>query len=194
MSLATDLHPTVPFRWTGRALEPDVAAMRRPVADALGTACADMTAPEDMPPPEQRDHHLCRPRCGDRGAARAGLASRAGTHPGVEAARLAACLIYAGHAAEARRLLRDAWPAGAARACPRPNGSWPPASPAAPSRRRCARSMRPGRPIRPDAAGRSVAIRRPFSRWAGDDARRRACRLPRPRLRLHRSPAPPAAG
>ena len=34
-------------------------------------------------------------------------------HPGVEAARLAACLIHSGHAAEARRLLRAAWPAGA---------------------------------------------------------------------------------
>jgi len=34
-------------------------------------------------------------------------------HPGVDAARLAACLIFSGHAAEARRLLRAAWPAGA---------------------------------------------------------------------------------
>jgi hypothetical protein len=34
-------------------------------------------------------------------------------HPGVEAARLAACLVYAGHAAEAQGLLRAAWPEGA---------------------------------------------------------------------------------
>jgi hypothetical protein len=34
-------------------------------------------------------------------------------HPGVKAARLAAWLIHAGHAGEARRLLRAAWPAEA---------------------------------------------------------------------------------
>ncbi|WP_137124188.1 hypothetical protein [Roseomonas sp. HF4] len=114
-SLAADLHPTIPFRWTGRALEPDRDAMRRPVAAALGTACADMTAPDDMPPPEQR-----LPTYPDVAGAVAALRARDWTatpargtqHPGVEAARLAACLIYAGHAAEARRLLHDVWPVG----------------------------------------------------------------------------------
>lgn len=113
-SLATDLHPTIPMRWTGRALEPDVAAMRRPVAAALGTACAEMAAPEDMPPPERRiathdgvDAAIAALRAQDWEA-------RPRTrHPGVEAARLAACLVYAGHAAEAQRLLRAAWPATA---------------------------------------------------------------------------------
>ena len=110
---ATDLHPTIPLRWTGRALEPDIAAMRRPVADALGTACADMTAPEGRPPPERRITTYA-----DADAAIAALRARdwapgAGTHPGVEAARLAACLIYSGHATEAQRLLRAAWPDGA---------------------------------------------------------------------------------
>jgi hypothetical protein len=116
-SLAADLHPTIPFRWTGRALEPDRDAMRRPVAAALGTACADMTAPEDRPPPEQRIGTYP-----DVAGAVAALRARdwataladPAPHPGVEAARLAACLLYAGHAAEARRLLHDAWPAGQA--------------------------------------------------------------------------------
>ncbi len=114
-SLATDLHPTIPFRWTGRALEPDVAAMRRPAAAALRTACVDMAAPEGMPSPEQRVATFA-----DSEAAIAALRGRdwsrgAGTpapHPGVEAARLAACLIYSGQAVEARRLLRAAWPEG----------------------------------------------------------------------------------
>jgi hypothetical protein len=110
---ATDLHPTIPFRWTGRALQPDVTAMRRPAAAALGTACADMAAPEDMPAPEQRIATYP-----DIPAAIAALrardwSARGGVHPGVEAARLAACLVYAGHAAEAQRLLRAAWPEGA---------------------------------------------------------------------------------
>jgi hypothetical protein len=112
-SLAADLHPTIPFRWTGRALEPDVAAMRRPVAAALGTACVEMAAPEDFPPPEQRITTYA----GFDAAVSALRAQdwrRPGRrHPGVEAARLAACLVYAGHAAEARRLLREAWPADA---------------------------------------------------------------------------------
>jgi hypothetical protein len=87
--------------------------MRRPVAEALGTACADMTAPEDMPPPEQRITTYP-----DIAAAIAALRARSwtardGLHPGVEAARLAACLVYAGHASEAQRLLRAAWPDGA---------------------------------------------------------------------------------
>ena len=113
-SLAADLHPTIPFRWTGRALEPDIAAMRRPVAEALGTACADMAAPPDMPPPELRITLYP-----DIDAAIATLRARGwerptdgGPHAGVEAARLAACLIYSGHAAEAQRLLRAAWPEG----------------------------------------------------------------------------------
>ncbi|WP_198371277.1 hypothetical protein [Roseomonas rosulenta] len=111
-SLAADLHPTIRFRWTGRALEPDVAAMRRPVLAALGTACADMAAPDDLPLPEQRITTYP-----DRPAAVAALrsrdwSSRDGAHPGVEAARLAACLIYSGHATEAQSLLREAWPAG----------------------------------------------------------------------------------
>ncbi len=113
VSLATDLHPTVPFRWTGRALEPDIAAMRRPVSAALGTACVDMAASEDHPAPEQRVTTYA-----DLDAAVAALRARdwtvggGGRHPGVEAARLAACLVFSGHAAEAQRLLRDAWPAG----------------------------------------------------------------------------------
>lgn len=111
-SRATDLHPTIPLRWTGRALVPDVVAMRRPVTEALGTACADMAAPEDMPPPAQRITTYP-----DIPAAIAALragnwSGRDGVHPGVEAARLAACLIYAGHASEAQRLLRVAWPDG----------------------------------------------------------------------------------
>ncbi len=111
-SRATDLHPTVPLRWTGRALQPDIAAMRRPVAAALGTACADMTEVEGLPPPAQRITTYP-----DIPAAVAALrardwSAREGTHPGVEAARLAACLIYAGHAEEAQRLLRAAWPEG----------------------------------------------------------------------------------
>lgn len=113
-SLAADLHPTIPFRWTGRALEPDPAAMRRPVAEALGTACADMAAPEGMLPPELRITTYP-----DVASAIATLRARGwdppsdgGPHAGVEAARLAACLIYSGHAGEARRLLREAWPAG----------------------------------------------------------------------------------
>lgn len=113
-SLATDLHPTLPLRWTGRALEPDLAAMRRPVSEALGTACAEMAAPEDMPPPEQRIATYP-----DIEAAIAALRARDWNatgadrpHPGVEAARLAACLIFSGHAGEARALLRAAWPAG----------------------------------------------------------------------------------
>lgn len=113
VSLATDLHPTIPFRWTGRSLEPDIAAMRRPVAAALGTACADMTAVEDRPPAERRIATYP-----DAAAAVATLRARdwtrpAGTHPGVEAARLAVCLLYAGQAAEGRHLLRAAWPDGA---------------------------------------------------------------------------------
>jgi len=109
---ATGLHPTIPFRWTGRALEPDAAAMRRPVAEALGTACADMAAPEGRPPPEQRIDTYA-----DTDAAIAALrardwTAREGVNPGVEAARVAACLIYAGHAPEAQRLLRAAWPEG----------------------------------------------------------------------------------
>lgn len=113
-SLATDLHPTIPFRWTGRALEPDLAAMRRPVAEALGTACADMAAPEGLRPPELRitlypdvDSAIATLRA--RGW---GRPNDDGPHAGVEAARLAACLIYSGHATQARRLLREAWPAG----------------------------------------------------------------------------------
>jgi hypothetical protein len=112
VSLAADLHPTIPFRWTGRALEPDVAAMRRTIREALGTACADMTMLEDRPPPEQRITTYP-----DLDAAVAALRGqdwtvRGGRHPGVEAARLATCLIYSGHAAEAQRLLRAVWPAG----------------------------------------------------------------------------------
>ncbi len=113
VSLATDLHPTVPLRWTGRALEPDVAAMRRPVAAALGTACVEMAAPEDMPPPEQRITTFADPDAAIAALRARDWGVRTGAHPGVEAARLAACLIYAGHAGEARRLLREAWPAGA---------------------------------------------------------------------------------
>jgi hypothetical protein len=110
---ATDLHPTIPLRWTGRALLPDAGAMRRPVAAALGTACADMAAPDGMPPPDQRITTYA-----DMPAAIAALrardwSARRGVHPGVEAARLAACLVYAGHAAEAQALLRAAWPEGA---------------------------------------------------------------------------------
>lgn len=113
-SLAADLHPTIPFRWTGRALEPDLAAMRRPIAEALGDACADMAAPEDMRPPELRITLYP-----DLESAIATLRARGwdrptdgGPHAGVEAARLAACLVYSGHATQARRLLREAWPAG----------------------------------------------------------------------------------
>ena len=113
ISRATDLHPTIPFRWTGRRLEPDVAAMRRPVAAALGTACVEMAAPADRPPPEQRvtiypdiATAIARLRDADWSAPR-------GTHPGVEAARLATCLVYSGHAADAQRLLREAWPSAA---------------------------------------------------------------------------------
>lgn len=113
ISRSTDLHPSVPFRWSGRRLEPDIGAMRRPLAAALGTACVEMAAPADRPPPEQRvttypdlAAAIASLRAGDWGASR-------GLHPGVEAARLAACLIYAGHATEAQRLLRDAWPAAA---------------------------------------------------------------------------------
>ena len=115
MSLASDLHPTVPLRWTGRRLEPDVAAMRRPVAAALGTACVDMAAPDDMPPPEQAIATYA-----SLEAAIAALRARdwnarpdTAPHPGVEAARLAACLVYSGRAEEGRNLLRAAWPAGA---------------------------------------------------------------------------------
>jgi hypothetical protein len=111
VSLAADLHPTIPFRWTGRVLGPDAAAMRRPVAAALGTACIEMAAPEDFPPPERRvtsydglDEAVAALRAQD-------WRSPGGRHPGVEAARLAACLVYAGHADEAQRLLRAAWPA-----------------------------------------------------------------------------------
>ncbi|NKE15678.1 hypothetical protein GWK15_01870 [Roseomonas oryzicola] len=114
-SLATDLHPTVPFRWTGQALEPDVAAMRRPIAAALGTACIEMAAPADMPPPERRvatypDTEAAIADLGGREWSRGPGAT--GPHPGVEAARLATCLIYSGQAAEARRLLRTVWPEG----------------------------------------------------------------------------------
>lgn len=116
VSLATDLHPTIPFRWTGRGLEPDLAAMRRPVAAALGTACADMAAPQDMRPPELRitlypDVDAAIATLRERGWERP---TDGGPHAGVEAARLAACLIYSGHAAQARRLLREAWPDGVA--------------------------------------------------------------------------------
>lgn len=113
-SRAADLHPTIPFRWTGRTVEPDLAAMRRPVAEALGTACADMAAPDGLRPPELRitlypdvDSAIAtlRARGWDR-------PTDGGPHAGVEAARLAACLIYSGHATQARRLLREAWPAG----------------------------------------------------------------------------------
>ncbi len=114
-SLAANLHPAVPLRWTGRALEPDQAAMRRPVAAALGTACLETTVLEDFPPPEERvtsypslEAAIAALRAGDWS-----IRHGRGTHPGVEAARLAACLIYSGHAGEARRLLREAWPAGA---------------------------------------------------------------------------------
>ena len=67
---------------------------------------------EDRPPPEQRITTYP-----DAAAAIAALrardwAARGGPHPGVEAARLAACLVYSGHAAEAQRLLRAAWPDG----------------------------------------------------------------------------------
>lgn len=113
-SLAADLGPTIPFRWTGRALRPDIDAMRRPVAAALGTACASMMVPEDLPPPEARIATYP-----GMDAAIAALRARdwrrppgEDAHPGVEAARLAACLIYAGHAPEAQRLLRAAWPEG----------------------------------------------------------------------------------
>ena len=113
-SLAADLHPTIPFRWTGRRLEPDLAAMRRPVAEALGTACTEMAAPDDMPAPERRITTYP-----GLTAAIAALRARdwriprdRSPHAGVEAARLAACLIYSGHATEAQRLLREAWPAG----------------------------------------------------------------------------------
>lgn len=115
-SRAANLHPAVPLRWTGQRLEPDQAAMRRPVAAALGTACVETAAPEDLPPPEQNvttypglDAAIVALRAGDWS-----IRHGNGTHPGVEAARLAACLVYSGHAGEARRLLREAWPAGAA--------------------------------------------------------------------------------
>jgi hypothetical protein len=110
VSLAADLHPTIPFHWSGRALEPDIAAMRRPVAAALGTACVEMAAPEDLPPPEQRITTYADPDAVLAALRRQDWHSPTGRHPGVEAARLAACLIYAGHAAEAQRLLRAAWP------------------------------------------------------------------------------------
>ncbi|MBR0679071.1 hypothetical protein GXW74_01105 [Roseomonas eburnea] len=117
VSLAADLSPTVPFRWTGRALEPDTAAMRRPVTAALGTACTDMAAPEDQPPPEQRFATYPDSAAAITALRAADWAARPGgraRHPGVEAARIAVCLIYAGHADEARRLLRAVWPEGAA--------------------------------------------------------------------------------
>jgi hypothetical protein len=110
VSLAADLHPTIPFRWTGRALEPDRAAMRRPVAAALGTACAEMAAPDGLPPPEQRIATYPGTEAAIAALRARDLSRRGDTNPGVEAARLAACLVYAGHAAEARRLLREAWP------------------------------------------------------------------------------------
>lgn len=113
VSLATDLNPTIPFRWANGRLEPDVAAMRRPLTAALGTACTDMAHREGRPPPEQRvttypdlDAAIAALRAADWQA-------RGGRHPGVEAARIATCLIYSGHAGEAQRLLRTAWPAGA---------------------------------------------------------------------------------
>ena len=112
MSRAADLHPTIPFRWNGRALVPDLAAMRRPVAAALGAACVEMAAPEDMPPPEARQRHYPDLEAAITALRAADWSGRAEPHPGVEAARLAACLVYAGHAGEARRLLREAWPAG----------------------------------------------------------------------------------
>ena len=115
VSLAADLGPTIPFRWTGQALRPDLDAMRRPVAAALGTACAGMMAPGDLPAPEARIATYP-----DSAAAIAALRARDWgrprgneAHPGVEAARLAACLIYSGQAEEAQRLLRAAWPDGA---------------------------------------------------------------------------------
>ena len=116
VSLSANLNPTIPFRWTGRALEPDIAAMRRPVAAALSTACIDMAAPEDRPPPEQTIATYPSVEAAIaalRGRDWAGPPAGREPHPGVEAARLAACLIYAGHAGEARRLLHDAWPAEA---------------------------------------------------------------------------------
>lgn len=113
LSRAADLHPTIPFRWTGRALEPDRAAMRRPVAAALGTACADMAAPEGLPPPERIISSYADPSAAIAALRAGDWSRREGIHPGVEAARLAACLIYAGHAEEAQRLLRAAWPADA---------------------------------------------------------------------------------
>ena len=109
---AADLHPTIPFRWTGRALEPDIAAMRRPVSAALGTACIEMAAPEGFPPPEQRITTYADPDAAIAALRAQDWRSPTGRHPGLEAARLAACLIYAGHAAEAQRLLRTAWPDG----------------------------------------------------------------------------------
>jgi hypothetical protein len=111
-SLATDLHPTIPFRWTGRALEPDIAAMRRPIEAALGTACADMTTIEDQPPAEQRITTYPDAATAILALRARDWAVRGGPHPGVEAARLATCLIYSGQAAEAQRLLRAAWPDG----------------------------------------------------------------------------------
>lgn len=113
-SRAANLHPSVPLRWSGRALEPDRAAMRRPVAAALGTACVETAAPEDMPPPEQHVTTYASPEAAIAALRARDWSTRGGEapHPGVEAARLAACLVYSGHAAEARRLLREAWPAG----------------------------------------------------------------------------------
>ena len=112
ISRATDLHPTVPLRWTGRALVPDVVAMRRPVSAALGTACIDMATPDHRPPPEQRVRTYPALDAAIVALRSADWSSREGTHPGVEAARLATCLIYAGHAGDAQRLLRAAWPEG----------------------------------------------------------------------------------
>ncbi|MBP0462912.1 hypothetical protein J5Y09_03225 [Roseomonas sp. PWR1] len=114
-SRAANLHPAVPLRWTGRALEADQAAMRRPVAAALGHACLETAAPEGVPPPEQRITAHPSPEAAIAALRAMDWTVRGGpaAHPGVEAARLAACLVYSGHAAEARRLLREAWPAGA---------------------------------------------------------------------------------
>jgi hypothetical protein len=117
-SRSTDLDPPVVLRLQGGRLAPDLAAMRRGVAEALGGACDPRWDPTAL-----RSEGLEAPSL----SAYADLESAARTlqqadwsrdgrigrrHPAAEAARLAACLIYSGEAEAAQRLLRSGWPPG----------------------------------------------------------------------------------
>ena len=112
-----DISPAIPLRWNGRRLVADAARMRQGAAEALsGAACDRPLDPAALA--EARGGPVPAIRHASPEAAAASLRGADWSRhppawplaPATEAARLAACLIYAGQAEAARGLLLAAFP------------------------------------------------------------------------------------